>query len=210
MPETAPLDPALDRRIVIIGSSGAGKTTLARQLSGRLNAAMFDLDELHWGPDWTPKPRDEFVGALQQAATGEVWTASGNYQSVRELLWSRATTLIWLDYRFATVFSRLFVRSVRRLLHREVLWQGNRESWRATFSSRQSILWWLLTTYHRRRREYRQLQRSDAYPHLRWIVLHTPAEAERLLAATPLRGQSDPERTGTPNNEIPSYRHGLR
>lgn len=182
MPETAPLDPALDPRIVIIGSSGAGKTTLARQLATQLNVAMFDLDELHWGPDWAPKPREEFVGALQQCAAGDAWVASGNYPSVRELLWSRATTLIWLDYGFATVFRRLLLRSVRRIVSGEVLWQGNRESWYQTFCTRRSILWWLVTTYRRRRREYRQLQGSDACPHLRWIVLRMPVQAERLLA----------------------------
>ena len=40
------------KRISVVGSSGSGKTTVARRIAEALDAPHVELDELHWGPDW--------------------------------------------------------------------------------------------------------------------------------------------------------------
>lgn len=75
------------------------------------------------------------------------------------------------------------VRSWRR----EELWHGNRESWRMSFASRDSILLWLLRTFRRRRREFGTAMRDPANAHLKFVQLRSPRDAERRLASVGLR-----------------------
>ena len=168
-------------RTVVIGTSCSGKTTFARALAGKLGVPHIEMDALHWGPNWTPAPRDAMRERVSAAIAAPRWVLDGNYGVVRDLVWARATDLVWLDYPFPVVFSRALRRTFRRVFTREELWAGNRESFRLAFMSRDSILWWVLTTYHRRRREYPQLFAEPEYGHLRLTVLRSPAEAERFL-----------------------------
>ena len=78
---------------------------------------------------------------------------------------------------------RVFARTVRRIVTGQVLWQGNRESIRRSFFSRESILLWVLTAYHRRQRELGQLRRTGAFPHLAWIEVRDPAEARAIVTS---------------------------
>lgn len=176
--EFTPFSP---ERVVVIGTSCSGKTTLARTLANRWNVPHIELDALHWQPNWTPQPLAEFRALTGAAIAAERWVLDGNYSKVRDLVWGRATTLIWLNYPFHVVFGRALSRTVKRVLFREELYSGNRETFRLAFLSRESILWWVITTYHRRRREYPALFTQPAYAHLKVIELRTPAEGKRLV-----------------------------
>src|SRR5262245_50276342 len=83
------------RKVVVVGNSGSGKSTLARALASRLGVAYIELDALHHGPGWTRRPT--FVADVDAATLGSEWVVDGNYAAVRELLWSRADTIVWLD-----------------------------------------------------------------------------------------------------------------
>lgn len=168
-------------RVVVIGTSCSGKTTLARALANRWNVPHIELDALHWQPYWTPRPLAEFRALTEAAITAERWVLDGNYGKVRDIVWGRATTVIWLNYPFHVVFGRALSRTVKRVLFREELYSGNRETFRLAFLSRESILWWVITTYHRRRREYPALFKQPNYAHLKVIELHAPAEVRRLI-----------------------------
>lgn len=168
-------------RVVVIGTSCSGKTTLARALANRWNVPHIELDALHWQPNWTPRPLTEFRALTETAIAAERWVLDGNYSKVRDLVWGRATTVIWLNYPFHVVFGRALSRTIKRVLFREELYSGNRETFRLAFLSRESILWWVITTYHRRRREYPTLFKQPAYAHLKVIELQTPAEVKRLI-----------------------------
>lgn len=137
-------------RIVVTGTTGSGKTTLAGQLARHLNAPRIELDAPHWGPDWTPVPTEEFRARVAAIVAGERWVADGNYSAVRDILWPRADTLIWLDYPLVVNYWRLLRRGTRRVVTREELWHGNRESFREMFLSRQSLFVWALQTHERR------------------------------------------------------------
>lgn len=158
--------------------SGAGKSTVARRLAGLLVAPHVELDALYWGPGWTPRP--EFRDEVRAATQAGRWVVDGNYGSVRQLVWPHATAVVWLNLSFARIFCRVLWRTLQRSWRGEVLWNGNRESWVRSFSSRDSIVWWVLTMYHRRRRELAGL-RAVQGPRPEWIELRTPREVERWL-----------------------------
>ena len=167
-------------RVVVIGTSCSGKTTFAKGLARVLNRHHIELDAINWLPGWTERPPEEFRRLVEEATAQDEWVVDGNYSRVREVVWSRATALIWLDYSFHVVIWRALSRTLRRSISREILFSGNRESLRMTFLSRDSILLWILKTYRRRRREYsKMLQETDD---VKVGVLTSPEDASRFLA----------------------------
>jgi len=129
----------IHQRIAVIGTSCSGKSTLSRRLSGILKQSHIELDALYWGPDWTPRPMERFRRDVTQALAAERWIVDGNYTIVRDMVLKRATTLIWLNYSFRTVFGRAFMRTIRRALFAEELFAGNRETIAKSFFSREKI-----------------------------------------------------------------------
>jgi adenylate kinase family enzyme len=168
-------------RVVVIGTSCAGKTAFARSLACALSFPHVELDALFWQPNWTPRPPEEFRKLVAQELSQGCWVTDGNYSVVRDLVWSRATTVIWLNYVFPLVLWRALTRTVRRVLTQEELFSGNRESLRMAFFSRESILWWVLTTFHRRRKQYRVLFDTATFPQLVYVELRNSTEAENFL-----------------------------
>jgi len=168
-------------RYVVVGTSGSGKTTFARKLAAVLDIPCMELDSFHWGPNWTPRPLDEFVQAVEQAASDRAWVMDGNYSAVRPIVWSRATHVIWLNFDRTTVFGRILRRSLWRTVSREKLWSGNRESFRRTFFSRDSILVWSMATFSKNRARYGALREDPDCAHLAWHEVRTPSNADVLL-----------------------------
>ena len=168
-------------RIVVVGTTGSGKTTLARQISERLDIPHVELDALFWGPNWTPAPIEEFRQHIAQALEGPAWVADGNYSRVRELVWGRANRVVWLDYALPLIMGRLVRRTFQRVARREELWNANRERAWVQLFSRDSLLLWALRTYPRRRREYPLLFESAEYAHLAVDHLRSPQATREWL-----------------------------
>jgi adenylate kinase family enzyme len=174
-------------RIVIVGMTGSGKTTLARELAKRLQIPHVELDSLYWGPNWTPVPVDQFRAKISAALAGDGWIADGNYTAHLDLIWSRATMLVWLDYPLPLTMWRLWSRSVRRGIKRELLWNGNKERFWIYFFSRESLLLWALQTRKRRRATYPALLQRPEYQHIEVSRLRSPAETAAWLATIPAK-----------------------
>jgi len=120
----------------------------------------------------------------EAALCGDTWVVDGNHPEVRDLIWRRADTIVWLDYQLALIMWRLTLRTFRRVATREVLWNGNRErDLSAHFFSRDSIFLWALRTYGLRRREYPVLLASSEYAHLRTVRLRSPRATNAWLAS---------------------------
>lgn len=176
------------QRIIVIGTSCSGKTQLARRLAETLDIPHVELDQLYWLPEWEQRSKEEFRVLVKEAVAADRWVVDGNFSEVRDITWSRATHAVWLNYSFPVVFYRALYRTVSRAITREELFSGNRESFRQSFLSRDSILWWVITTHRPYRRKYRRFFDERVYPDLQLIELRHPREAEILLApATPDR-----------------------
>ncbi len=169
------------RRISVVGTTGCGKTTLARQISQRLAIPQVELDALFWGPDWTQSPVEVFRERIAQALSGDAWVVDGNYGRARGAVWSRADTVVWLDYSLPVILGRLTWRTMRRIFTREELWSGNRETFSAQFFSRDSLFLWALRSYPRKKREYALLLRTPEYAHLATVHLCSPRAAREWL-----------------------------
>ena len=167
-------------RISVIGTSGSGKTTLAREISQRLAIPHIELDYLYWEPNWVEVSEKIFCQRVTDALTSENWVVDGNYSKVRDRIWSQADTLVWLDYDFLTVMSRVTKRAFSRIITKQEVCNGNYETWGKLFS-RESIILWSLQTYHRRRREYPVLFQQPEYAHLNIIHLRSPRAARDWL-----------------------------
>lgn len=149
-----PLDPLppTTRRILVTGSSGAGKSTLRETISTTLHLPTVEIDSLHHGPNWTPRPT--FAADVDHFTSGPSWVVEWQYSQVRALLLARADTLIWLDHSRWTVTHRVMRRTLRRRIHRIELWNGNHEPpLRTIFTDRDHIIRWSWRTHRKRRRE---------------------------------------------------------
>ena len=177
------------QRVAVVGTSCVGKTTFARKLSTCLDAFHIELDALFWQPEWVERSVLEFRIIVEQKTSLERWVADGNYSSVQDIVWGRATDIIWLNYSFPLIFYRALTRTVRRILTREELFSGNRESLRQSFFSRDSILFWVIKTFRRNRLKYASLKRSDECRHLKFREFRRPSEASAFLSQRALNAQ---------------------
>lgn len=178
-------------RVAVIGPAGAGKTTLAAVLAVRLGLDHVELDALHWEANWTMAPTPVFRARVAAATAGDRWVTDGNYAKARDLIWSRADTIVWLDYPLWLILYRLIRRTVRRVVLREQLWNGNRESLRTQIASRDSLFLWVLQTYGRHQREYAELLESPGCAHVHLSRLRSPGDTRRWL--TEIRSSAAPQ-----------------
>lgn len=170
------------KRVAVIGTSCSGKTTFAAQLAQLMRVKHIELDAIYWLPNWIPRPPDEFRTLVEEAICAEQWVLDGNYSRTRDMVWSRATALIWLNYPLPVVVYRALRRTTQRVFDKQTLYAGNRETFRRAFLSKDSILLWVLKTYYRRRREYARLVQEYQDKALQIGVLRAPAEADRFLS----------------------------
>jgi adenylate kinase family enzyme len=171
------------RKIVVIGTTGSGKSTTAAKLADILGLDFIDLDALHWEPNWVDAPVDVFRARVEAATRSPGWALAGNYSKTRDLVWSRSEAVVWLDYPFWTVFWQLTRRSFARWWNKELLWGTNYESLWTHFKlwSEDSLWHWLVKTYWRRKREYPMLLARPENAHLHLIHMKTPQETRAWL-----------------------------
>ena len=86
------------KRIAVIGSGGAGKSTLARQLGAILRIEVIHLDSRFWRPGWVPTPRPEWTQIQADLVKEESWIIDGNYGSTIDVRLAAADTIIFLDF----------------------------------------------------------------------------------------------------------------
>jgi hypothetical protein len=135
------------------------------------------VDALFHGPSWTERPT--FAQDVARVVATDRWVLdSVGYSAVRDLMWARADTLIWLDLPRWQVMLRVLRRSVWRGLRRTELWNGNREGLGAWKDSGHPVRWaW---NEHATRRALIAARVADPrWAHLEVVHLRTAREARR-------------------------------
>ena len=182
----------------MVGTSGSGKSTLACRLSELLNLPHVELDRLYWQPNWTTVSNEEFDSKLRSVTADPAWILDGNYSRTTPIKWQRVQLVVWVDLPWLRTVSRVTRRCLRRALTRQEIWPGtgNRESFRRSFLSRESVILWSMTTHRENRRKYTELMKCPDYAHVWFVRLCSPREVDSFLHAVQQAAEIQKERAG--------------
>lgn len=101
------------QRVLIVGCSGAGKSTFARRLGAISGLPVTHLDRLFWQPGWVPPNAETWRDTVSRVAAGQLWIVDGNYRAALEIALPIADTVIWLDVARHVCLSRVTRRAIR-------------------------------------------------------------------------------------------------
>ena len=191
------------RRVVVIGGSCAGKTTVARRLAAILSVPHVELDALHHDANWNEASadllRERLDAALASAPGG--WVVDGNYYGkLAGCQVEPADTVVFLDLPYLTAIRRVLWRTFSRLVTREELWNGNRERLRDTFG-RNSIVLWVLRTHRGFRKKW--TERLRAYPHVDIVRLRAQREVNDWLQSIQATAEMSASSNGSERQNTP-------
>jgi adenylate kinase family enzyme len=174
-------------RIIVQGASGSGKTTLATALAARLSFPHLELDGLFHQPNWTPLELETFRMKVEEFTESLQWVIDGNYSHVRDIVWSKADVIAFIDLPKSQVMYRVVKRTFRRLFHREHLWNDNRESFRNVMSldPAKNIMLWSWTTHAKYHEQVPHEARAQS-DHAQIVVLRTMREVTAFLTSFPV------------------------
>ncbi len=173
------------RRICVVGTTGSGKSTMAEALAERLHIPHIELDAIHWQPGWKEADRLQTRARVAEIVQSDAWVMDGNYGFLQDIVLPRAEAVVWLDFPLAPIVWRLWWRTWRRVVKREVLWGTNMERLGEQFFSKDSLFLWAFKTHKRYQKRYSALPQQSEYSHLRIFRIKSPREAKKLLANLP-------------------------
>lgn len=171
-------------RILLLGRTGSGKTTLARALAEALDAPHVELDSLYFGPGFSRAPLPVLRERTSAALAGDRWVADGNKRAVRDLAWPRADTIIWLDYPVYVSLWRLAKRARSRAstLSADAARSGARKGLPKQLIAAARGVLTALRSHRGQRREYPRLFAQPANQHLAVARLRSPRATRGWLS----------------------------
>lgn len=180
---TTPAEGAEVQRINVLGSSGVGKTTLARRLAEAIEAPHTELDALNHLAGWVEEDHDRFRAKVAVVASGDRWVVCGSYSRVRDVLWARADTVVFLDLPRRVVMGRLVRRTIQRVVTRQELWNGNVEVWDNLWrpDPANNIILWSWTRFHLQRERWEVYVTDPRWSHVRFVRLTTDRAVDALV-----------------------------
>src|SRR5215210_4030168 len=104
------------RRVLVIGSGGAGKSTVAKRLGKLLDIEVKHLDKSYWQPGWTEPSKEDWLQKVTELTSGDSWIIDGNYGGTLEFRIQRCDTIIFLDMPRLLCLWRV---TKRRLVYRK-------------------------------------------------------------------------------------------
>ena len=163
-------------RVAVVGPSGGGKTALGRWIEVEFGLPFTDLDDVFWRPGWQQAPEPAFRADVDRLTRQPRWVLAGNYSPVRDLVWPRADTLVWLDLPLPVVLWRTTLRVIRQARTQEPVCNGNRQDIRALVFGKDPLLAYTLRTNRRRRRDWPALLAAPEHAHLNVARLRSAAQ----------------------------------
>ena len=100
------------QRVLIVGNSGGGKSTLARRLGEKLGLPVVHLDVLYWKPGWVESDDAPFRADVAQALQGPAWICDGNFSSNWDIRMPLADTIVWITQPRLVCLARAIWRVV--------------------------------------------------------------------------------------------------
>lgn len=122
------------KRILVVGTSGSGKSTVAQKIAARFNLPYFASDPFYWEGNWKTVPSERVREKLHKVIEQDAWVLDGNFDDEWELVWKRADCLVWLDYSLPVILGQVILRNLRWLISGETIWSGNRMTLRRMVS----------------------------------------------------------------------------
>lgn len=187
----------IGRRVIVLGSSCTGKSTLGARLALLLEVPFVELDALFWKPDWVETPDAEFQEKVLAATAGEGWVVAGGYhRQTQPVLWPRVQTIVWLDLPLLVSTGRIIRRSWRRSRDHELLWGTNYEKFWPQFKlwDNDSLITFTLRTHRAKRRRYAAAMADPAWAHINWVRLRSQRELDAWLRSVERERQSEAAR----------------
>jgi len=172
------------KKIIIIGSAGAGKSTLAKTIAKQLRIPHYELDAINHQKNWQTIDRDEFRRIVETKTEQDGWVFCGNYFSTLGFdFWRKADMIIWCDYSFPLVMTRLLKRTLKRTLTKEELWNGNREGFITNFFTKDSIFVWMIKSWKKQKLRYSEIfaNGSSVLPGIQLVRLRSPKATKIFL-----------------------------
>ncbi len=164
------------RKVLVIGSGGAGKSTFARHLGTLLNIDVIHLDALYWHPGWIETPRAEWRKVIEEVLRREAWIIDGNYSNTLDLRIGKCDTVIFLDIALPICLWRVLKRQILyRSRTRPDMAEGCRERLDLGF------IRWVWRYKSRTRPQITEMLRESAQSK-KVIWLRSQAEVKRFLA----------------------------
>lgn len=124
------------QRIMIIGSSGSGKTALSQLLSKKFNLPLYHLDLFFWKPNWVPTPDEEWKAFIKKLVKEDKWILDGNFTSTLDLRIQHADTIIFIDLPRALRLYRVVKRRLMKNRERPDKTNIVKSSWIGNYSNR--------------------------------------------------------------------------
>jgi adenylate kinase family enzyme len=165
-------------RILVYGVTGSGKSTLAAKLSAQTGIPWHHVDDQTWEPGWVEVPRHEQRRRIEAIVAGERWILDTAYSHWVDVVLPRVELIVGLDLPRHVSLARLLVRTLRRILDRRPVCNGNVETWR-TALSRDSIVLWHFRSFQGKRRRLDRWEREGRS----LVRLRSAGEVEAWLSA---------------------------
>lgn len=100
------------KKVLVIGSGGAGKSVFAKRLGALLQLEVLHLDKFYWRPGWVETPKTEWLQIVETLLRAEAWIMDGNYSGTLDLRLDSCDTVIFLDMPRLLCLRRVLRRAI--------------------------------------------------------------------------------------------------
>jgi len=137
-------------KVLVVGSCGAGKSTLAKRLSEAMKLPFISLDQCYWLPGWVRPEREFWRAQVKEIIKQEKWIMDGNFQNTFDLRFPASDVVVFLDFNrwvcLGGILKRRFLKNrvdpleacgeqITFDLLKWVLWDHEREGRQAILNS---------------------------------------------------------------------------